>query len=572
MVDSAGLRRIVAGESGEDGRVADGRHTGMVGGRKNGRSRGAEPRRGSHASTPITRDSLTIGFPLAVTEIYRKPVHLVPRASGVGPRAPGCGRFAIPQLHDGGKIEARDPIAAKSYERPDIRQEKPLRVAEQSARIDDEYISLQKDTSPTTRLSRFSSSFADRLESVGGPLNKRRGKENGRSYVLSQGEDDEVAKIRETRGKRASLNGDRRGEDKGGYSFKLWWPSYDEWSRSCKTETARCQAASLERACWNAQERARTLWGLQQSFAAAANRNLFLHPSSKSWLAETIIGADETRSPITTYFHSYPFVPGGAVPLPPPLLNGINNPAAAAITPGLVGHLFDTMDNDILYRVVNIFNLINEITIVSLIALLTLINSLKEFATTSSIPNERRTRLSSRGNNFGATKKYVVFLGYHYTACYTTKKFGVPPPRRDRYSVRCWKMPLFLLREVPRRHGKRGKNPFDLADTSPPGCFLCYLSLFLSFCSFSPFATKLSYLSRWMTPTTRKRGRRGATKGFRVFLGCHIIVTVHGNALLLQMSELAGILCSRQQPFIQLVQVPIYLAIVIIVKRKIRDV
>ncbi|KYM77590.1 hypothetical protein ALC53_11931 [Atta colombica] len=152
-------------------------------------------------------------------------------------------------------------------------------------------------------------------------------------------EDDEVAKIRETRGKRASLNGDRRGEDKGGYSFKLWWPSY-EWSRSCKTETARCQAASLERACWNAQERARTLWGLQQSFAAAANRNLFLHPSSKSWLAETIIGADETRSPITTYFHSYPFVPGGAVPLPPPLLNGINNPAAAAITPGLVGHLF----------------------------------------------------------------------------------------------------------------------------------------------------------------------------------------------------------------------------------------
>ncbi|KYN07766.1 hypothetical protein ALC62_01277, partial [Cyphomyrmex costatus] len=149
----------------------------------------------------------------------------------------------------------------------------------------------------------------------------------------------EEAKIRETRGKRASLNGDRRGEDKGGYSFKLWWPSY-EWSRSCKTETARCQAASLERACWNAQERARTFWGLQQSFAAAANRNLFLHPSSKSWLAETIIGADETRSPITTYFHSYPFVPGGAVPLPPPLLNGINNPAAAAITPGLVGHLF----------------------------------------------------------------------------------------------------------------------------------------------------------------------------------------------------------------------------------------
>ncbi|KMQ97971.1 polypyrimidine tract-binding protein 1, partial [Lasius niger] len=103
-------------------------------------------------------------------------------------------------------------------------------------------------------------------------------------------------------------------------------------------------AASLERACWNAQERARTLWGLQQSFAAAANRNLLLHPASspgKSWLAETVVGADEARiSPITTYFHSYPFVPGGAVPLPPPLINGINNPAAAAITPGLVGHLF----------------------------------------------------------------------------------------------------------------------------------------------------------------------------------------------------------------------------------------
>jgi len=56
------------------------------GGRKNGRSRGTEPRRGSHASTPITRDSLTIGFPLAVTEIYRKPVHLVPRASDLETR------------------------------------------------------------------------------------------------------------------------------------------------------------------------------------------------------------------------------------------------------------------------------------------------------------------------------------------------------------------------------------------------------------------------------------------------------------------------------------------------------
>ncbi|KAK2587557.1 hypothetical protein KPH14_003686 [Odynerus spinipes] len=58
-----------------------------------------------------------------------------------------------------------------------------------------------------------------------------------------------------------------------------------------------------------------------------------------SWLGE-VIDADEVRSSITTYFHSYPFVPGGAVPLPPPLINSINNAAAAAVTPGLVGHLF----------------------------------------------------------------------------------------------------------------------------------------------------------------------------------------------------------------------------------------
>jgi len=77
MVDSASLRRITARGGGEDGRwTAYG-----DGGRKNGRSRGTEPRHGSHASTPIIRDSLTIGFPLAVTEIYRKPVHLVPRSS-----------------------------------------------------------------------------------------------------------------------------------------------------------------------------------------------------------------------------------------------------------------------------------------------------------------------------------------------------------------------------------------------------------------------------------------------------------------------------------------------------------
>lgn len=45
---------------------------------KNGRSRRTESRRGSHASTSITCDSLTIGFPAAsVTEIYGKSVHFV---------------------------------------------------------------------------------------------------------------------------------------------------------------------------------------------------------------------------------------------------------------------------------------------------------------------------------------------------------------------------------------------------------------------------------------------------------------------------------------------------------------
>ncbi|KAG7212389.1 hypothetical protein KM043_012708 [Ampulex compressa] len=105
-------------------------------------------------------------------------------------------------------------------------------------------------------------------------------------------------------------------------------------SRTIKTE-ARYQTP-LERAR-SAQGRTRFLWSLH-SLAAAASRGILLHPS-KSWLAEAI-GADEARSSITTYFHSYPFVPGGAVPLPPPLLNSINNAAAAAITPGLVGHLF----------------------------------------------------------------------------------------------------------------------------------------------------------------------------------------------------------------------------------------
>lgn len=104
-MDSAGLRRITARGGGGDGRwTAYG-----GGGRKNGRSRGTEPRHGSHASTPITRDSLTIGFPLAVTEIYRKPVHLVPRESGSGMR----------QIRDSAaptevkEIETRDPIARR---------------------------------------------------------------------------------------------------------------------------------------------------------------------------------------------------------------------------------------------------------------------------------------------------------------------------------------------------------------------------------------------------------------------------------------------------------------------------
>lgn len=89
MVDSADSRRITTrGRRGGDGRThARGEAGEVEEGRKNGRSRGTEPRHGSHASTPITRDSLTIGFPLAVTEIYRKspPPHLPhPPASGLG--------------------------------------------------------------------------------------------------------------------------------------------------------------------------------------------------------------------------------------------------------------------------------------------------------------------------------------------------------------------------------------------------------------------------------------------------------------------------------------------------------
>jgi len=61
-------RRIALGVKGE----TDGGRSTRGGGWKNSRSRGTAPRHGSHASTPITRDSLTIGLPLAVTEIYRK--------------------------------------------------------------------------------------------------------------------------------------------------------------------------------------------------------------------------------------------------------------------------------------------------------------------------------------------------------------------------------------------------------------------------------------------------------------------------------------------------------------------
>lgn len=91
MVDSADSRRIaMGGRAGDDGRThARGEAGEAENGRKNGRSRGTAPRRGSHASTPITRDSLTIGFPLAVTEIYRKP----PSPHSLRPPVSGLGRF-----------------------------------------------------------------------------------------------------------------------------------------------------------------------------------------------------------------------------------------------------------------------------------------------------------------------------------------------------------------------------------------------------------------------------------------------------------------------------------------------
>jgi len=65
----------------------DGGRSARGAGWKNSRSRGTALRHGSHASTPITRDSLTIGLPLAVTEIYRKAVR----------RGVELGRFAIPR-------------------------------------------------------------------------------------------------------------------------------------------------------------------------------------------------------------------------------------------------------------------------------------------------------------------------------------------------------------------------------------------------------------------------------------------------------------------------------------------
>lgn len=88
-------------------------------------------------------------------------------------------------------------------------------------------------------------------------------------------------------------------------------------------------------------------------------------------------------------------------------------------------------------------------------------------------------------------------------------------------------------------NGKRAENFLSIpADAISPGCFVRHprlvLLVLLVMKSGDQIKHKLSYLSRRLTPTTRKRGRRDAAKGFRVFLGCHIIVTVH--ALLLQMS------------------------------------
>ncbi|EFN73845.1 hypothetical protein EAG_06487 [Camponotus floridanus] len=411
--------------------------------------------------------------------------------------------------------------------------------------------------------------------------------------VPRRGDDDDVeaTKIRETRGRRASLNGgDRsRGEDKGGYySFKLWWPSF-EWSRSCKTETARCQAASLERACWNSQERARTLWGLQQSFAAAANRNLFLHPASagKSWLAETIVGADEARiSPITTYYHSYPFVPGGAVPLPPPLLNGINNPAAATITPGLERYDFLEMKPfDKSVRQSKLFRGVKEecnFTEISFPVIFPLKGENCEFPRDSGelrshilrfleagkctpnipvmypagevtevpIANEPPRVPNERHLNAGTTwerQKNLSSWIHHFAACYTTKKFGARSNSVEtRGSLLDEEMPLFLLREASKCITGNAEKFLSIpADTISPGCFVRHPTsadtprrspslVLLVMKSGDQIKHKLSYLSRRLTPTTRKRGRRDAAKGFRVFLGCHIIVTVH--ALLLQMS------------------------------------
>lgn len=50
-----------------------------------------------------------------------------------------------------------------------------------------------------------------------------------------------------------------------------------------------------------------------------------------------------------------------------------------------------------------------------------------------------------------------------------------------------WKMPLFLLRRVPRSRGKRGKNPFDLAETRVRQVVFFVTFLSLLFFPSSPF-------------------------------------------------------------------------------------
>lgn len=97
-------------------------------------------------------------------------------------------------------------------------------------------------------------------------------------------------------------------------------------------------------------------------------------------------------------------------------------------------------------------------------------------------------------------------------------------------------MPLFLLRGASKCITGNAEKFLSIpADAILPGCFVRHprppihpvvLSLVLLVMkSGDQIKHKLSYLSRRLTPTTRKRGRRDAAKGFRVFLGCHITVT-----------------------------------------------